>query len=115
MKGFACDEMGDLLMQSGEIRFVEGEELLCQKARAILASGQGEWWLDETEGMDRRVLLGKKPDAVRLRDEIGRALLALGEDLTVTDFAMEQEGRCLTARFSAETAGGKKLAVMVKA
>ena len=102
MKSFAVNEEGDLVFENGEIAFAQDGELLRQKVRALLGTNRGEWWLNESEGVDFSAFLCKHPNEQRVRDEVRRALLAIDEELGLAAFSMRRNGRQLEVRFTAQ-------------
>lgn len=112
MKSFALDEAGDLCLKNGDIEMNDGAALLRQTARTLLGTNRGEWFLDEDEGLDFGLVLGKAVPEGRLRDEVQKELLKLDENLVIHAFSTEREGRKLGIRFTA-AADGKSVPVDV--
>lgn len=59
MRSFLLDNNGDVVIKGSDILMVEGSELLAQKVRTVLGTNKGEWFANEDEGIDNRVILGK--------------------------------------------------------
>ncbi len=60
IKGFALDEHGDVLIESGAIQMVQGSELTKQTIKTVLGTKKGEWFLNWEEGINYNEILGKK-------------------------------------------------------
>ena len=60
IKGFALNEHGDVLIESGAIRMVQGAELTKQTIKSVLGTQKGEWFLNWEEGINHNAILGKK-------------------------------------------------------
>lgn len=60
MQGFMLDEKGDLVIESGNIQMVHGEELTKQTIKSVLGTKKGEWFLNWEEGINYDNILGKK-------------------------------------------------------
>ncbi len=106
MRDFLLDENGDLVLQNGILQEVEGEKQLRQKMSMLLRSALGDWFLDETEGLDLSVVLQKKPNEDAVRDEVGRVLLPLFQIVQFSSFEMSTLGRTLHIHFELATENG---------
>ena len=60
IKGFALDDKGDLIIESGNIQMVHGTELTKQTIKTVLGTQKGEWFLNWSEGIDHNSILGKR-------------------------------------------------------
>lgn len=83
---------GDLVLQSGDLALAEGDIQLCQKVRQVMGTNQGEWELDEDEGIPFRELLGKKLDEDRAEDAVRSALSQVDETLELNDLTLDVSG-----------------------
>lgn len=100
MKGFALDKDGDVIMRD-DIAMVSDNDLLRQTVEAVIATNKGEWWDDENEGIDFSVILTKRPNEDRIRDEIRSALGQIDSSYYIDSFTMDEKDRKLTIRFVA--------------
>ncbi len=106
MKGFKLTDSGDVQLAQGDITLTHGTALLCQSIRQLITTQQGEWWLDEKEGINYRAVLCKNPNIDHLQNQIQRAILTLHDGLHITRFDHAIDGRALTVDFDAATADG---------
>ena len=116
MKGFQLDDKGDLLMEHGRIRMIEGNELLRQTCQCVLGTNQGEWALNPQEGVNRRVLLpDKRPDAEAIQAELLAGLQQVDESFSLQTFSCNVEkGRRLVVNFSAANGEGQDVTGEIK-
>jgi hypothetical protein len=69
---------GDISTELGDLVFVDGIDALEQDCRQAMQAFQGEWFLDETDGVPYfQSLLGKKPNTLVSREVFRKALLAV--------------------------------------
>ena len=54
------NEQGDVIIESGAIRMVQGTELTRQTIKTVLGTQKGEWFLNWEEGINHNEILGKK-------------------------------------------------------
>ena len=111
MRGFALDDTGDVVLENGRIRCVEGAELAAQSVAKLLNTNRGEWWLNTEEGLDFRTLLAKNPNYDLIQNEIQAALLKLDETYSMLAFSHRMDGRRLHISFTAKTRDGQPVAV----
>lgn len=60
IKGFAVNDKGDVIIESGNIQMVYGSELTKQTIKTVLGTQKGEWFLNWEEGIDHNNILGKR-------------------------------------------------------
>lgn len=106
VKGFAIDSTGDLLIDNNEIQMVEGEELLKQTVQSIIGTNKGEWFLNENEGIEFSNILGKGVTEEMVKAEIEDGLQQVDDTLSISDFSMSLNERCLTVTFTATNDNG---------
>ncbi len=112
LRGFELDaETGDIVLENGRIRCVEGAELAAQSVAKLLNTNRGEWWLNREEGLDFRTLLAKKPNYDLIQNEIQAALLRLDETFSMLAFSHRMDGRRLHIAFTAQARGGEPVTV----
>ena len=111
MRGFKLNETGDVVMENGAISFVRDGDLLAQTVRTVVNTNRGEWFLDESEGVDFAAMLGKRPDEGFVRDDIQRALLSVDDTLVIGEYSQRMEGRTLKVEFEAVNAEGQSVSV----
>lgn len=104
MKGFKVDDRGDIVFENGKIALIEDNELKAQSLRTVMGTNKGEWFLNDTEGVDFGFLLGKGiTDDMRLAQCV-EACKQVDESLHITDFSAEKDNstRKSTIYFTAE-------------
>ena len=109
MKGFLLNQKGDVVMESGDISMIDGNNLLRQTVEKVIGTNNGEWFLNEDEGIDFRVILTKSPDRDAVRDEIADALLQVDTTFILQSFSMEIVERTLKIKFSAVNGDGEEI------
>ena len=100
MKGFKMNN-GDVVISNGKIEMVDGNELLRQTVKSILQTNKGEWFLNETEGINFRAILKKMPDFDEIRSEVLDGLTQVDETFTLDRFNYEVTERNLAVSFAA--------------
>lgn len=101
MKGFALDSTGDILIENNKIQMVDGKELLRQKVQEVISTNKGEWFANWEQGIEFDNILGKNVTEEAVRNEIIDGLQQVDENLSLSSFSMEVEGRKLKAKFQA--------------
>ena len=101
MKSLALDATGDLLIENNVFQMVDGDELLRQKVHEVLQTNKGEWFFDWEQGIEFSNIRGKGVTEEAVRTEIENGLRQVDENLIISSFAMEIEGRNLTVNFTA--------------
>lgn len=101
---------GDLDLSSGTIELVTGAEAIGQNIRIRLQMFQGEWHLDERQGMPYfQLILGKKyPNAI-LAPLFQSAVLSVAGVVAVPYFRMTFEGRALSIDMKVQIDTGEVL------
>jgi len=88
MKCFSVD-YGDVVISKNDIAIVSGLELERQMITAVLGTNTGEWFLNENEGINFRVILTKNPDYDLIRAEIINGLNQISSDYMLSSFSHE--------------------------
>ena len=96
-------------MKNGDISMIDGNDLLRQTVEKVISTNNGEWFLNEDEGIDFRVILTKSPDRDAVRDEIVDALLQVDETFVLQSFSMQIVERTLKIKFSAVNDDGEEV------
>ena len=108
MKTFQLDEFGDVVIKNGEIQMVKDMDLVVQTLKQVLNTNLGEWFGDEEEGIDYRVILTKNPNYELIQDTMQTAVQSVADslnmELEVDDFTFEENGRELTIHFTIQNA-----------
>lgn len=65
---------GDLVLEQGALKTLEGDEELAQAVSHCLSTAKGEWYLDEDYGLERDAILGKVLDENEATDAIIEAV-----------------------------------------
>lgn len=102
---------GDLVVSENDLNLVEGSKLLEQKVQLLLGTMQGEWFLDEEEGVDQNLLFAKNPDEDMLQDAIYQVLRQLDDSFEIDDFTINRDERTLKIDFTAHTENGDKVVI----
>lgn len=104
MKNFKTDQYGDVVITDNQIVLVEDMEFVKQTIRQVLNTNLGEWFNDEEEGIDYRVILTKNPNYDLIQDTINTAVQKVADSLEVeleTDnFTFDLKGRELAIAFT---------------
>lgn len=99
MKDFKLDQYGDVVIKNNKIELVEDVALIAQTLRQVLNTNLGEWFGDEAEGIDYKVILTKNPNYDLIQDTINTAVQQVADSLDVTletdNFTFELVGRDL--------------------
>lgn len=109
MKGFHLDNKGDVVIKNGDIEMIDGNELLRQTVEKVMSTNNGEWFLNEDEGINYHVILTKSPDEDAVRAEIVDALLQVDETFILQSFSMKRVERTLKIKFSATNDDGDEV------
>lgn len=117
MKSFKLNSDGDVVIKNNQIELVEGIPLLVQTLKQVINTNLGEWFSDEEEGIDYKVILTKNPNYDLIKDTINTAVqqVAYYQDVVIeTDnFTFEVEGRNLTITFTLTVDGEESTDVSV--
>lgn len=117
MKTFKLNQYGDVVINKNQIELVEGMELLVQTLKQVLNTNLGEWFSDEEEGIDYKVILTKNPNYDLIQDTINTAAQQvayyLDVELETDNFTFEREGRELTISFMVKIDGNESTEVVV--
>lgn len=88
---------GDLVIENGDFLWVDGIEAIEQDIRTALQMFQGEWFLDETEGVPyHQSILGQKVSPLVVREIFRRQLLAIPGVLDVVSISASFVGATRT-------------------
>lgn len=117
MKTFKLDQNGDVVIKDNKIELVENMELLVQTLKQVLNTNLGEWFGDEAEGIDYKVILTKNPNYELIQDTINTAVQKVADgldlELETDNFTFEVEGRNLVIAFTITTGSGESTEVEV--
>lgn len=102
-------DTGELVIENGDLAFVSGVEAVKQSLMIRLRFFLGEWFLDNTAGVDWFSVLGKKFTPEQPRALARKALLETpGVDaVTSLDVAFDGRTRALSVRWSVSTDYGQ--------
>lgn len=118
MKTFKLDQYGDVVIKDGQIEVVEGVELIAQTVRQVLNTNLGEWFGDESEGIDFHLILVKNPNYDIIRDIINTAVQKVADNLNIeleTDnFIFNVDGRNLHITFTLTINEGESTTIEVE-
>lgn len=109
MKDLKVDESGDLALsaESGDLQYVDGDELIRQKVRLILGTNKTEWEFNKDEGINFFVLLAKEVDEQSIYNAILDGLRQVDEDLAIDEMSIGagKASRELNIKFRASGGG----------
>lgn len=109
MKDLKVDESGDLVLgtESGDLQYVDADELIRQKVRLILGTNKAEWGFNKDEGVDFFTLLAKEVDEQQIYNTILDGLRQVDEDLAIDEMSIEagKASRELSIKFRASGGG----------
>lgn len=83
MKAFALDKNNDIIFANNELQLVTGNDQLAQEVKVSLTVAKGEWFLDETEGLNRYSIMRKNPNKDEVREDILEAISDTSEEVVV--------------------------------
>lgn len=108
MKGFALDNDGDVIIENGKIKMIDGVDLINQTVKTVLGTNKTEWFLDIDEGIDFNNLLSKKKDDEIIRNEILQGLQQVDSSFVLETFNCDfnSKNRKLTISFNAKNSSG---------
>lgn len=108
MKGFMMKD-GDVVIENGVIRMVEGNALLRQTVENVLRTNKGEWEFDKDEGIDFRTILKKRINHDEVREQILQGLQQVDETFTIEEYSWNIDGRTLNISFKAVNNSGEEV------
>lgn len=113
MKGFKLTQAGDVEIKHNKIQMIADDELTRQTIQYLLSTNKGEWFGDESQGINFRNLLGKNVEDDTVKSEILDGLMQLNSTFAITDFSTERnaETRKLDVKFTATTADEETVTV----
>jgi hypothetical protein len=94
MKTLLIDQTGDLVFKNGDFVLIEGDEELAQSVKVLLQTSKGEWFLDESFGLDRNSIFSKNFNEEEAKNSIIEVLaqeerIASVEEITFSRIARE--------------------------
>ena len=94
---------GDLVLSNGDIGMVSDKALLAQKVELLLSTMQGEWFLNEEEGINRELIFVKENrlDEDMLQDAVYQVLMQVDDTFEMDEFNASYVDRNLTINFKA--------------
>ena len=109
MKGFMLNEKGDVVIENGEIQFVNDTELIRQTVQRVLGTNKGEWFLDIEQGVTFSNILGKGVKEDIVQNEVLQGLRQVDETFHIEAFscAFDPLKRLLTVKFTARSDSGE--------
>lgn len=106
---------GDLVIENGDIAFVEDGEALLQRIRIKFKTSLGEYFLNRAVGLpylqkddEGRQILGKQTDPVDIGDIFQEKILATNgiKELKLFRFDLDTKSRIASINFEAESIFG---------
>lgn len=101
MKGFLLDDKGDIVINGGFIKMANDRDLIRQTVETVIGTNNGEWFLNEDEGIRFKAILNKSPNMDEVRSEIQKGLLQVDSSLFIQTFDYNVEDRTLNIQFTA--------------
>ncbi len=94
-------ENGDLALENGEFKLVDGIEEIVQSAKICTSTNKGEWFLDPEFGFDFFAVLGKNPTEGQIRGALLDAFSKESRIDTIEELTVDREGRYLKIFYKA--------------
>lgn len=91
MYGFKLDDNGDLKINGGVIENVRDEELTIQTIKTVLGTNRGEWFLNEDEGVEFSMILGKGVTEDMIRSQVEDAINQVDPTLYLDVFTVQTD------------------------
>lgn len=107
------DDVGDILVNSGQLQMMSGPLEIAQSCRLILGVQKGEWFLNPELGINHQKFLGKGVSRDEMQDEIMSGLLQEPRIQTVDaiEFDFNRQFRQLVVSFTATGINGEVITV----
>lgn len=109
MKDLLVDKTGDLVLKNGDLQLVKDKDLTIQKVKLTLSTNKGEWFLNEEQGIDFRVILTKNPSVDEILETVRNGLHQVDETLEIIDYSFVRKDRHLVMAFKASNGSGEEL------
>lgn len=110
MKGFAINDIGDVILTLEGIQITEEIPLLLQTCRQVIGTNHGEWFLNKNEGINFDNLLTKSPNKELIRDEIQSGLFQVDPTLRIQKMEYNlNKNRAIGVRFIAKNDKGENI------
>lgn len=117
MKSFKLDQYGDVVIENNKIITVDGIDLLVQTLKQVINTNLGEWFGDEDEGIDYKVILTKNPNYDLIEDTINTAVQQVAYyqnvEMETDNFTFNLDGRNLTISFTLTVDGNERADITV--
>lgn len=109
MKGIKLTNDGDIDIVNNRISTIDGSELLRQTVQAVLSTHEGEWFLNDKEGINYNLFITKKPDFEVIRSAIIEGLQQVDStfQLEKYNYLYDKNRRTLTINFTAKNSKGE--------
>ena len=104
---------GDVVIGNHDVQLVSGKELTMQKIQLILGTNQGEWLLDENEGINFRVILTKHPSEEEILSTLREGLKQVDDSFIITDYKFTTVGRKMFIELAIQGGNGDEYVVAV--
>lgn len=102
---------GDLVIENGDLIFVEEDEELAQSVESVLQTDKGEFFLEEEHGLVRDNLVGKQANQDEARDDIIEAVSQESRVESIADivFVDDKKTRKRSVRLTIQKVDGSLL------
>lgn len=93
MTDFALDTLGEMVIETGDIKLVDGIDAIASGVASRLEFWLGEWFLDKRLGVPYMTqILGQKPRLVAVRGIFRKVILSELGVIDVEDLLVEYDG-----------------------
>lgn len=104
---------GDVVISNHDVQLVYDKELTMQKIQLILGTNQGEWLLDENEGINFRVILTKHPSEGEILSTLREGLKQVDDSFIITDYDFTTVNRKMFIKLAIQGDNGDEYAIAV--
>ena len=104
---------GDVVISNHDVQLVYDKELTMQKIQLILGTNQGEWLLDENEGINFRVILTKRPSEEEILSTLREGLKQVDDSFIITDYDFTTVNRKMFIKLAIQSDNGDEYAIAV--
>lgn len=113
MRDILLNDAGDVVIAKNDVQLVSGNELTRQKVKLVLSTNKGEWLLNKNEGINFKVMLGKKYNEDEIMDTIRDGLRQIDDTFVIENYDIQTIGRKLIVEFNAVNADGEEIRLAV--
>ena len=104
---------GDVVISNHDVQLVYDKGLTMQKIQLILGTNQGEWELNENEGINFRVILTKHPSEEEILSTLREGLKQVDDSFIITDYEFTTVNRKMFIKLVIQSDNGDEYAIAV--